>query len=172
MAGRAGTAGKTWTPVELIGDKQLTAILESLPKAMARKIARKAVREGLKVIHKKMKSMIPSYFKGARRAIGYSLKKSFGGVSGGGKVMQGRVGAGVGRKRGDSKKSRSGKRGVGISSANIHWFVMGTKHMQPKWPNLAERALSASQKEATAATFKVMRMELIKRWKSGGLAIT
>ena len=107
----------------LTGIPELDKTLSTLRKTTANKVARAALRKGASIGAKAVKREIPSLQKNARKAIGHSVKRSK--VSGQTVAMFGTAG-----KRSASKKHQS--KGVGISSANIHWLLLGTKERSHK----------------------------------------
>lgn len=94
-------------------------------------VARNAIRVGQRVVAKGIKSKIPGRYKDARKTVGDSLKAGKGENAG---TVVAKVGMGVGKKRmseGEAKgiaaaRKAAGKRGVGIASNDVHWFVLGT----------------------------------------------
>ena len=117
------------------GTKQVSKALEKMRVSIQGRITRAAQRTALSGLAKEIKAKLPGKYKEARRGIGHSLKK---GVNG---VYVGKAGVAVGirgarrKKLADRAKSQSGvrtRRGVGISSNNIQWFIMGTKDRRLK----------------------------------------
>lgn len=108
----------------LTGFTELDRRLSRLSNMDARKVARAAVNAGLRVISAEIKSKIPGQYKDARRAVGTSFKKAKFGSNVG--QLCAKAGLGVGKGAKNTKK-RAGKKGVGISKQNIHWFVLGTE---------------------------------------------
>ena len=102
----------------MTGILELDTTLSTLRKTTANKVARAALRKGASIGAKAVKKEIPSLQKNARKAIGHSVKKN--------KTIDQTVAMfGTAGKRSASKKHQS--KGVGITSANIHWLLIGTK---------------------------------------------
>jgi hypothetical protein len=81
------------------------------------------------LIAKAIKAEIPSAWKEGRKAIGFSFMRGKGKYAGKTFAKAG-VGAGIKKKARDKRdqasKGRAGRKGVGISVANFHWFILGT----------------------------------------------
>lgn len=112
----------------LTGDKEIDRKLERLKTGVANKIVRRGMTKALRLITKGIKSEVPSPYKDAKRAIGYRFDKK-GGASR--DQVRAKAGAGVGKQR-KPKERGKGRRGVGISGANIHWAILGTDERQTK----------------------------------------
>jgi len=113
----------------ITGDKELNALLQRLPVAVEKKIARQALSQALTIEVKAMKAAVPANMKDARQAIGKRLGKNK--RKG---IIEAKAGAAVGFNKSKTKKiegkieaKRAGKPGVGISPRNIHWFILGTQ---------------------------------------------
>lgn len=120
------------------GATELTRLYQELSKGVANRIARPALMKAGRVAVKRVKATIPSRMKDARRIISLkSIKtKTNGGVAGV------KVGAAVGMSKTKQKESKTrpqGKKGVGISGANIHWFFMGTASRETGWKTKRRR---------------------------------
>lgn len=74
-------------------------------------------------------SLAPTLKRAARQAIGKRYGKRKGGPGKG--QMEAKAGFAVGKKPGKTK-DRGSRKGVGISAANIHWVVLGTKERKLK----------------------------------------
>lgn len=104
------------------GFEDLDRVFRELSKGMANRIARLALGKAGRFAVKKIKASIPSRYKGIRKSIkSRSIKTKYNGGFAGNKV-----GAGVSRKKETTKKSRSGRKGVGIGARNVHWWFFGT----------------------------------------------
>jgi len=111
----------------ITGDKQVLRILKHLQSPTAR---RRAMMSGLvpagRVGAKHAKGQIPTEYKGVRAAMksrAMKVRES--------KEAAVKIGAGVGKQR--PVKTRGANRpGVGISSANVHWWFLGTTQRQTK----------------------------------------
>jgi hypothetical protein len=110
--------------LQLFGAAEVHGRIRDLQGPKFAKVVRGGLRKAAKVIEQAQKAAtgIPDI----KRAIGSRLlkqsKEGFGA----------KAGAAVGKKRSQlakiaAKHQKKGKPGVGISSANIHWYVMGTK---------------------------------------------
>lgn len=115
----------------MTGYKELMRTLDSLKKGDRNKILRPAVLKAAKEAAQIVKSKIPPRYKDVRAAIGSRLVKA---RYTKGEVVA-KVGASVGKQKQKSmfQKSRdynrsdkSKRKGVGISSNNIHWWFLGT----------------------------------------------
>lgn len=118
---------------EIVGEQLLLRKLAKLEKAVGKKIGKKAITAGVKILAKAIKSEIPSRQKSARKAIGYSFKRP---RSGKWKdIIFAKAGAGAGmskkkREKAAAKKKESGprkKKGVGIGVSNVMWLLAGTE---------------------------------------------
>ena len=116
----------------LRGVNKMIANLKKTQAKTARKIERASISAGLTPATKAIRSGVNGTSadarlkKAARKTIGRSVKRKRLGESN----YQGKVGFGVGK---PSKKKRAaatarakGGHGIGLSAANIHWFVLGT----------------------------------------------
>lgn len=103
--------------------------LKELDKKVQDKLSRESITASLKVIAKAIKSEVPSGWKEGRKAIGWSFRKG-GSRSRHSGVTFAKAGVGAGVKKArrmKGGKSREGRKGVGQSASNFHWFVLGTK---------------------------------------------
>jgi hypothetical protein len=126
--------------IELKGLAELNVTLQDLAANGARKAAKAGTNAGLGVLANALKSAVnassasPELKAAARKTIAKRLKRREG------QETVGKVGFGVGRRSQKTKKAQSAHqrymagqggahnmRGVGVSSANIHWFVLGTQ---------------------------------------------
>lgn len=115
----------------ILGIPELDKRLEGLKLAVANRCARAGLSKGARLAAKKIKAEVPSKQKHIRKAIGSSVKKQKAGPNRG--FTSAKAGAAVGRaSKAVEKKARGGKGGVGISAANIHWFIMGTQERTVK----------------------------------------
>ena len=141
------------------GDKALDKKLAQLKESAARKIMRPALTKGCRVAVKAMKAAVPVQDKAAKRAIGFRVKRDRDGV------LQAKAGAGVGVKKAAIKKQaakRSGDRpGVGISAANIQWFILGT----------ADRYTGATRVRRKAAGSATQKLTGNKRRHTGHMPV-
>jgi hypothetical protein len=106
------------------GVAELNRLYDNLSKGMANKIARPGLMKAGRIAVKRVKAKIPSRLKDVKKLIkakSVKTKKNAG-------VASVKIGAAVGekkKKKGD-RKPRKNRPGVGISSANVHWFFVGT----------------------------------------------
>ena len=116
------------TSMALSGLDELRKTLGALKDKGVKKAAKAGIVAGLQPLLSAIRSEIngapisPELKKAARQTLGKSLKKS-------GDDYLGKAGFGVGKAK--AKNARAAKRhgekgGVGVSTANIHWFVLGT----------------------------------------------
>lgn len=121
------------TALNFVGMNDALDTIHALDQKVERKVIEKALKKALRVVRKGIKSHVPVMVKFAKRLVGINVGQRRG------KEWQSKVGFGVGRATpGMKKRLRSGKntytskegvtkdRGVGITSANIHWPVFGT----------------------------------------------
>lgn len=113
--------------IEVLGTQQLEANLTKLRGPTADRMTTASVRGGLKVLKKAMRSFVnqsqaqPAVKRNARRLLGTSIRQK----AAKGRPAQAKAGFAVGKPRG-TKAIAAGLKGVGLSAANIHWFVLGT----------------------------------------------
>lgn len=128
-----GHRGRAPAVRTILGIPELDARLEGLQLAVANRVARGALAKGARLAAKKIKAEIPSGQKQLRKAIGSSAKKQKRGPNKG--WVEAKAGAAVGKKAAKQKaeaeqtkaqRKAAKKAGVGISAANIHWYIMGT----------------------------------------------
>lgn len=121
----------------LLGIPELDRRLEELELAIANRVARSALSKGARLAAKKIKAAVPGEHKGVRRAIGSSVKKQKSGRNKGWTEAKagGAVGKKVSKQEQEAKQAKAGrtnKGGVGISSANVHWYLAGTAERRRK----------------------------------------
>ena len=118
--------------VSITGDKELDKKFRELADKLAKKVMAQAIRAGMRVIAKGIKSEIPGNMKEARKGIGMRFLRRDRRNSG---EFLAKVGAGVGMKNAVRKAAavaaatshgKGKKPGVGISKQNIHWLLAGT----------------------------------------------
>lgn len=106
------------------GLDDIDKLLKKFERVHANAIAVAAIRGGAKRAAKSMKASIPSAEKRIRKAIGYRV------VRGNSKrFTSAKAGASVGSSKAKFRsieQDRDDKPGVGISAANIHWWILGT----------------------------------------------
>lgn len=118
------------------GMKALTAKIKRIEKAVKKHISVPIMRAAGKETARVIKSRMASRYKDARKSIGWRMKK----VSENPKnIVSAKAGAGVGfrgkRRRtflASQAKRRQGRKGVGTSPQNIHWWFLGTKDRRQK----------------------------------------
>jgi hypothetical protein len=128
----------------LLGDKELTRKLDHLSKSGSKRAIVSGIRASMTPIAKAMRAAInatdasPSLKREARKTIGTRFAKAYKRD-----VREAKVGFAVGKKKktiqraveARGKRIEAGKSsgsGVGISAANIHWFVLGTDERHHK----------------------------------------
>lgn len=144
----------------ITGDKALDRKLRQLAGRGASKAATAGIRAALTPVAQAMRRAVtasdasPELKRAARKTIKSRFAKTFGRGR-----KQAKVGFGVGKKA-DAGRSGRNRGGVGISSNNVHWFVLGTKNRQQKttgrntgrvrdvFSGLAEQALNAASSQA------------------------
>lgn len=116
--------------IEVIGLDEVNAKLAMLRRSAQNKAIRPALTKGARILAKGMKAAVPAKFKDAKAAIGFRVKLK-------GDEVIAKVGASVGIKKEKLEKQiakqgarRGGRPGVGISAANIHWFIFWTAERQ------------------------------------------
>lgn len=111
------------------GVEQLHKTIDQINDDVSKKDAAKVVRSVAANIAKAMRTEVTKsnasadLKRAARRAIKQRMKKAFGSKRGSSK--EAKVGFGVG-KPAEANRSGHNRGGVGVSSKNIHWFVLGT----------------------------------------------
>jgi hypothetical protein len=176
----------------LEGVEQLNRKLESLGTTTARRAMRSAVNAALTPIVKAARGRINAASASselkteARKYIGKRLKKQFGG---GARNTEAKAGFAVGmtvKKAAKAQKSKfyrmdNKRKGVGVSAANIHWFVLGTARRRlwtgsargpkaghstgqivPPFAGVMESAVAISQNAALAAARNKLSQILLK----------
>lgn len=112
--------------MRLTGDKSLVEMLDTVAPAKARQGMRTGLAKAMRLLAKQMKAQVPTDKKRlkvliASRAEG-TKKDAFAAKSG----------AGVGDAYKKVAKRGAKKQGVGISGANVHWLMAGTKQRNTK----------------------------------------
>ncbi len=83
--------------------------------------------------------------------------------------MEGKVGSTVGKKRDRinkwgrvilDKRKAEGKKGLGLSPATFHWWILGNRNMSAKLPGMAKNAMRGGQSAAVTSA-------MAKKWRSG-----
>jgi len=151
------------------GDKQIQRKLARFEKRTAKKALTAGVKAGQTKVRKAMRAAINAsdasadLKREARKSIGSRFTR--GGVARTGKVTArvSKVGFSVAKKHKKLKKTGEGRsRGVGVSAANIHWFVLGTNERQHDsghptgrienvFGDVTRQAVAASSGQALAA---------------------
>jgi hypothetical protein len=104
----------------LTGDEELDKSLTVLRVSIANKVAKAALSAGVKLGAKKAKLLVPAKHKTVRSSIRGYVKTKKGKT---GKYTVAKYGA-CGKPKKDV--ARGSTKGVGISSQNIHWWILGT----------------------------------------------
>jgi len=112
----------TMVSAGLVGDAKLERLLTRMRVTSARRALNLGLRKSVQQAAKDIKKAIPGKYKQIKKGIGYRNLK--GSEAPGGGAM---VGLNVGRaSKATSQKERQGRKGMGIDSANIHWWFLGT----------------------------------------------
>jgi len=107
--------------INVDGLKELISEFSTMSKD-ARKVARVALQSAMKVIAAEMANQLDPRVKEVGKSVGYRLTIYRGNVT---KAKVGfNVGKGATKRRVIRKRTTKG--GVGIGSANLHWFILGT----------------------------------------------
>ena len=120
MASEASTFGPSLRDVK--------RALRRLDDKSSMRLQEAGTRSFLRVIRKAVKQAIPARMKDARKGVGWRYTRKDKRT----KQVFSKAGAAVGIKRAkraallEGLKSRDGKSGVGISVANLHWYLAGT----------------------------------------------
>ena len=158
----------------LLGPKELNRNLDRLSRSGSKRAIVAGIRAGMQPVARAMRAAInaseasPELKREARKTIGARFNKTRHS-----QVREARVGFSVGKKvkqirgaqaaRGKRiEAGKSGGSGVGVSAANIHWFVLGTdeRHQKSGHPtgqianvfgNVTRLALTASTGPSLAA---------------------
>lgn len=111
----------------LLGVAELDEKLMALKQGTANRVARSGLIKGARLAAQKIKHEVPGHLKTVRAAIGHSVKQTrFSGRAG--RWTLARAGAAVGLPSSNIPRARRSTRdGVGMSTRNLHWFIMGTK---------------------------------------------
>ena len=151
------------------GDRQIDRQLRRLEARTAKKALTAGIKAGQMKVAKAMRAAINAtdasadLKREARKSIGSRFTR--GGVARTGKITArvSKVGFSVAKKHKTLKKTGEGRsRGVGISAANIHWFVLGTKdrhhdsgksvgRIEAVFGDVTEKAFTASKGAALEA---------------------
>lgn len=156
----------------ITGGKQIRRQLTSLSQRTSKRAVVAGIRGSMTPVAKAMRAAInatdasPELKRAARKSVGrrFKTRKAT--------VRAAKVGVGVG----DAKKkqlSQHSSRGVGISVANVHWFVLGTVErytrgghrtgrVPPIFEGLASKAFSSSRQAALAAARKKIAAVIAK----------
>lgn len=118
------------------GAKALTAKIKRIEKAVKKHISVPVMRAAGKETAKVIKSRMASRYKDARKSIGWRMRKASENPK---NIISAKAGAGVGF-RGKRRKTflasqakrRQGRKGVGTSPQNIHWWFLGTTDRRQK----------------------------------------
>lgn len=110
--------------IEVQGLQEAIDNIEFLRDSARVSIARASLRGGMTIVAKQMRSDLDPKAKEAKRAVGTRFKATRTGL-----IIEAKVGFGVGKnpsKLGRKKARASGRKGVGITARNIHWWTIGT----------------------------------------------
>jgi hypothetical protein len=192
IAGRQANAVKTLaglkaTTFKLTGDKQLLKALNSVRDSVARNAMKTAITKAARILAKEMKNAVPVQFKAAKVLFGSRMQRATGGM------FAAKAGAGVGNTaKKEAKRGKGKRKGVGMSGANIHWMVLGTKSRTVKktrmyrngklvevtnWPtgempgilkNVVKQGFAAGQPKASKVIRDEIRAKLAKVVKPSG----
>lgn len=193
LSGSGGGVARAWVSAQITGDKELIRKFQRLETKGARKAMRAGIGAGMTPIAKALRAAINATAastelkREARKTVGKKFGKVKGGPAKG--QIEAKVGYAVGKKT--TKQERPGKKGVGISAANIHWFVLGLtkttgtrrlKHgslrgpkaghptglIEPPFAGTMQRARAASQDAALAAArAKISQVILLEAQRKG-----
>ena len=119
--------------------------LKELPLAPANRVARKGLSVAVRLLARRMRALVLSGGADVKKALKGYVKKNPKS-----KLIQAKAG-GVGKQSGKQADAASGKRGVGIGSRNIHWWLMGTKDRKQKKTNRPTGKMPAQDVVKTAA---------------------
>lgn len=170
----------TWERARL---NRLLKKLETLKKGRNR-ILTQALAPGMRIVAKEIRKGLPAYipndgnrsdFKEAKQAVKSRtgvVKRAADGPVG---TVFGKAGSGVGQKirRSGTQGLRKGRPGVGLSAANLHWYLIGTTHRYTKtgWytgrmrkPKLVQRAFRRTHAQVLRITRKRVHSKLIREW--------
>jgi hypothetical protein len=179
----------------ITGDRTLDRKLKHLAERSGRRAMARGVSAGMTVLGKACRAAInatpgatPGMKREARRAIGKRFQRGGTNRMGRTTAQVAKVGFAVGKRaaaaararalghEGRAKRIEAGEtagRGVGISIANIHWFVLGTKERQHKsghptgsmegvFGDVTERAFAAGHGAALQAARDKIAAEIEK----------
>lgn len=140
--------------VVVTGQREIDRKLASLKTRKAKSITRTGVTKMMRVIVRGIKAEVPGNVKDLKRTIGYSVKTES-------NEIVGKAGPSVGKSRG-KVRTRTKKRGVGISRQNAHWFVLGTKNMPSQAPGMVPRGTQAKLSEGKAVMIASIKEGIAK----------
>lgn len=167
----------------LLGDKALTRKLDRLSKSGSKKAIVAGIRASMTPIAKAMRAAInaseasPKLKREARKTIGARFAKGFKQRN----VREAKVGFSVGKKKKAIAKATAAHEGggVGLSAANIHWFVLGTDERQQKsgkatgkiegvFGDVTRQALATSAPASVAAARKKIKQVIEREARKKG----
>ena len=111
--------------IEVQGLQEAINNIEFLRDRARVSIARASLRGGMTIVAKQMRRDLDPKAKEAKRAVGTRFKATKTGL-----IIEAKVGFAVGKnktKLGRKKARDHGRKGVGISGINIHWWTIGTR---------------------------------------------
>lgn len=109
--------------LKVLNDHELARRLLDIGGPKLARSTRVALKKSIKIIETAMKAAAPPRLPSVRMAIGSRVAR--------GTEMRAKAGAGVGKKMNKNGMVKHRNRpGVGISAANIHWYVLGTQERE------------------------------------------
>ena len=167
----------------LLGDKELIRKLDRLSKSGSKRAIVAGIQAGMTPIAKAMRAAInaadasPGLKRQARKTIGARFAKAYKQS----KVREAKVGFAVGKKKKTIVKAVAAHEGsgVGISAANIHWFVLGTDERKRKsgastgkiegvFGDVTRQALATSAPASLAAAKKKIKQVIEREARKKG----
>jgi hypothetical protein len=153
--------------VELLGDKELSRKLDALGGRASRRAITTGVSAALTPLARAMRSAVNASSASAdlKRAARATIGKRFSTTRVSRNEKQAKAGFAVGKpskvKAAKARKRSAAGGGVGVSAANIHWFVLGTAdrttksghstgRISPAFTGVMQQAFSASQSTMVA----------------------
>lgn len=113
--------------LQITGDRKLIRKLERLASRGSRRVSNQAMRKGLTVVTRGIRSEVPGRLQSVRRTVGSRFQRARGQSQ-----KQAKAGLSVGKKRAAKTPRRSSRGGVGMSARNVHWWALGTTNRRVK----------------------------------------
>lgn len=156
--------------LSLTGDKQLVKQIDKFKDGVGSRVMGAGLKKAARVVVKSIKARVPADLKQIKPLFGSSVGNAKGGSKRG--QFQAKAGAAVGKafKKEAKRSGQEGakQRGVGISGANIHWWLMGTQDRHTRYGPTGSMPSQAPDivKEGTEAAKPEVKAVLVKHLTS------